>query len=152
MSREKIFLRVERGVLVPADEYAKKKLRDRGFRIGDVLTADLTKVRNPAFNRLVHRIGMLVSQNIDDFHGLDAHEALKKMQLEGAIACTQQIVEMPGVGRCMVTIPKSLSFDTMDEGEFHEVARAMCRYIAQKYWPTMTPEAIQEMAESFVGE
>jgi len=152
MSREKIFLRVVKGALVPADDYAMNKIRSRGFKIGDVLQADLVKLRNPAFNRLVHRIGGLVAANIEAFAGMDAHESLKRIQLEGNIACTQQIVDMPSIGRCMVTIPKSLSFDSMDEGEFHETARAMCRFIAEKYWPSLTPEQIEQMAESFVGE
>lgn len=152
MSREKIFLRVVKGALVPADDYAMNKIRSRGFKVGDVLQADLVKLRNPVFNRLVHRIGGLVAANIEAFAGMDAHESLKRIQLEGNIACTQQVVDMPGIGRCMVTIPKSLSFDNMDEGEFHETARAMCRFIAEKYWPSLTPEQIEQMAESFVGE
>jgi hypothetical protein len=152
MSREKIFLRVVKGALVPADDYAMNKIRSRGFKVGDVLQSDLTKLRNPAFNRLVHRIGGLVSANVEAFSGMDGHEALKRIQLEGNIACTQQVVDMPGIGRCMVTIPKSLSFDNMDEGEFHETARAMCRFIAEKYWPSLTAEQIEQMAETFVGE
>jgi hypothetical protein len=152
MSREKIFLRVVKGAMVPADDYAMNKIRSRGFRIGDVLQADLVKLRNPKFNRLVHRIGSLVVANIDAFAGMDSHEALKKIQLEGNVACTQQVVDMPGIGRCMVTIPKSLSFDNMDEGEFHETARAMCRFIAEKYWPSLTAEQIEQMAETFIGE
>jgi hypothetical protein len=152
MSREKIFLRVVKGAMVPADDYAMNKIRSRGFRIGDVLQADLVKLRNPKFNRLVHRIGSLVVANIEAFAGMDSHEALKKIQLEGNVACTQQVVDMPGIGRCMVTIPKSLSFDNMDEGEFHETARAMCRFIAEKYWPSLTAEQIEQMAETFIGE
>lgn len=152
MSREKIFLRVIKGALVPADDYAREKIRSRGFKVGDVLQADLVKLRNPAFNRLVHRIGSLVVANIEAFAGMDAHDALKQIQAEGNIACTQQIVDMPGIGRCMVTIPKSLSFDNMDEGEFHETARAMCRFIAERYWPSLTPEQIEQMAETFIGE
>jgi hypothetical protein len=152
MSRDKIFLKVIKGALVPADDSAARKIRSRNFRVGDVLQADLVKLRNPAFNRLVHRIGGLASANIEAFAEMDAHEALKRIQLEGNIACDHQVVEMPGIGKCMVTIPKSLSFDAMDEGEFHETARAMCRFIAEKYWPSLTPEQIEEMAESFVGE
>jgi hypothetical protein len=152
MSRDKIFLRVIKGALVPADEFAASKIRSRNFKIGDVLQADLVKLRSTGFNRLVHHIGALVAANVDAFAGMDAHEALKRIQLEGNIACDHQVVEMPGIGKCMVTIPQSLSFDAMDEGEFHETARAMCRFIAEKYWPSLTPEQVEEMAESFVGE
>lgn len=152
MSREKIFLRVIKGALVPADEHAAQKVRSRGFKVGDVLQADLVKLRNPAFNRLVHRIGALVVANIETFANMDAHEALKQIQAEANIACNKQIVDMPGIGRCMVTIPKSLSFDSMDEGEFTETARAMCRYISEQYWPSLSAQQIEQMAETFVGE
>lgn len=152
MSREKVYLRVIKGALVPADEQAAQKIRARGFKVGDVLQADLVKLRNPAFNRLVHRIGSLVVANIDAFEHMDAHQALKHIQAEANIACTTQMVDMPGIGRCMVTIPKSLSFDSMDEGEFHETARAMCRHISEKYWPSLTADQIEQMAESFIGE
>ena len=54
--REKIYFRVDRGCLVPADSYAQSKLRERGYHLGDLLSAELTKPRNPKFNRLVHRI------------------------------------------------------------------------------------------------
>jgi hypothetical protein len=152
MGREKIFLRVVKGALVPADYCAASKLRSRGFKVGDILQADLVKLRNPRFHRLVHHIGALAAANIEDFSGMTAHEAIKRIQLEGGIACEQQAVDMPGLGRCLVTIPKSFSFSTMDEGEFHETARAMCRFISGKYWPSMTPEQVEQMAESFVEE
>lgn len=152
MSREKIFLRVIKGALVPADDYAAKKLRDRGYVMGDVLAADISKLRNPAFHRLVHRIGRLVVANVEAFKHSDGHDAIKRIQVEAGIACTSQVADLPGVGKCLVTIPRSLSFSAMDEGEFREVARAICRHISERYWPTMTPEAIEEMAEVMVDD
>lgn len=50
------------------------------------------------------------------------------------------------------TYPLPAEIDNMDEGEFHETARAMCRFIAEKYWPSLTAEQIEQMAETFVGE
>lgn len=152
MAREKIFLRVIKGALVPADDSARDKLRARGFRAGDVLQADLTKLRNPKFNRLVHAIGRLCVDNLQPFDGLDGHGALKRLQLEGNIACDEQTVEYPAIGKCLVRIPRSLSFADMDEGEFQEVARAMCRLIAARYWPEMDPEQIEEMAKMMIEE
>ena len=73
--RERIYLRVDRGMLVPADPYAASVLRQRGYKIGDLLAAELVKPRNPKFNRLVHRLGQLVVANIEAFAGLDAHRA-----------------------------------------------------------------------------
>lgn len=152
MSREKIFFRVVKGAIVPADQIAVEKMRSRGFKMGDILQADLVKLRNPAFNRLVHRIGALAAANIEDFERMDAHETLKQIQLDGQIACSKQVIEMPTLGKCVVHVPKSLSFDSMDEGEFNETARAMCQYLVQRYWPSLTPDQVQEMAETFVGD
>ena len=56
----------------------------------------------------------------------------------------------PGYGMVIQFIPRSLSFEVMDEDEFNAAARGICRTIAERYWPTLSPEAIDEMAESFV--
>ena len=152
MSREKIYLRVEKGALIPADAFAAQQLRARKYAIGDVIKADLTKLRNPKFNRLVHRIGQLVVANIESFHGLDAHRAIKRLQIEGRIACDEIGVMVPGFGMVIQFIPRSLSFDTMDEAEYHQVARDICRTIAERYWPDLSPEKIEQMAECFVEE
>lgn len=92
--RERIYLRVDKGCLVPADSYAASKLRERNYRVGDLLAAELVKPRNPKFNRLVHRIGQLVVANIDAFAGMDAHAAVKRLQWEGNIQCEEVGVSM----------------------------------------------------------
>lgn len=50
-----------------------------------------------------------------------------------------------------VRIPRSLSFERMDETAFSELVRGICRHVAKTYWPSMTPEAIEEMALSMAG-
>lgn len=150
--REKIYLRVSKGSLVPADPYAASKLRERGYNIGDLLSAELTKPRNPKFNRLVHRIGQLVVANIDQFAGLDAHKAIKRLQIEGKVACDEIGISIAGYGMVIQLIPRSLGFESMDEGEYCQAARGICRTVAERYWPDMDEDQIAEMAESFVGE
>lgn len=151
-SKPPIFLRVEKGALVPADPYAKSQLRAKGYVVGDVVAATLKKLNNPAFHRLMHRIGTLCAANIESFSGMDAHQVLKRLQLEGNIGCEELGVMVPGVGLAMMRFPLSLSFESMDDGERHEVARAMCRHISEKYWPQLTPDQVEEMAESWVEE
>lgn len=150
--RERIYFRVDRGCLVPADNYAASKLRERNYRMGDLLAAELVKPRNPKFNRLVHRIGQLVVANIDAFAGLDAHRAIKRLQIEGKVFCEEIGIHVPGYGMLIQLIPRSLSFESLDEGEYQESAKAICRTIAERYWPDLDPEAIEEMAESFIGD
>lgn len=150
--KERIFLKVSKGSLVPADAFAEGQLRAKGYKIGDVISADLRKLRNPKFNRLVHRIGTLVVANIEAFANLDAHTAVKRLQIEGRIACDEIGIMVQGFGMVIQFIPRSLSFESMDEAEFHTAARGICRTIAERYWQTLTPEQIESMAESFVGE
>ena len=150
--REKVLLRVEKGALVPAHEPARMALRARGFKTGDLLLADLTKPRNPGFHRLAHAIGRLVAENVAAFHGHEAHLALKRLQLESGAGVDVQDIEMPGLGVVRLQKPRSLAFDMMDEGEFHEIMRAICRTIADKYWQSCTAEEIAKMAEAMVDE
>ena len=83
---------------------------------------------------------------------MDAHTALKRIQLEGCIACDQISLNLPDVGVVIAKVPRSLSFESMDETEYREVAKLMCRYISERYWPSLTPDQVEVMAESFVQE
>lgn len=150
--RERIYFRVVKGALVPSDNYATSKLRERGYRTGDLIAAELFKLRNPKFNRLVHRIGQLVVANIESFAGLDAHLAIKRLQIEGRVACEEIGVMVANYGMVIQLIPRSLSFDSMDEGEYQQAARGICRTIAERYWTDLSEDKIAEMAESFVEE
>ena len=150
--RERIYLRVAKGSLVPADPYAASKLRERGYHVGDLLAAELVKPRNPKFNRLVHQMGQLVVANLDAFAGMDAHKAIKRLQIEGKVACDEIGILVSGYGTVIQLIPRSLSFESMDEGEYAEAARGISRTIAARYWPDATPEAIEEMAQCMIQE
>lgn len=147
---ERIALRVAKGGFVVADELSMARLRARSYKIGDTVFAELKKPRNPGFHRLAHRIGTLVCINIEAFHGMDSHHTLKRLQWESGIGCEEMGVEVPNVGLAMVRLPNSLSFESMEQGEFREVITGLCRHISDKYWPSLTPEQVEEMAESFV--
>ena len=148
--REKILLRVEKGALVPAHDAAREALRARGFKVGDVLLADLTKPRNAGFHRLAHAIGRLVTENVQSFAGMDGHAALKRLQAESGLACDERMLDLPGIGAARICTPRSIAFDSMDEGEFHGLVRGLCRFIAERYWQSCTPEEIQNMAQAMV--
>lgn len=150
--RERLMFRVERGALVPADTYTVARLRERGYKVGDLLAAELAKPRSPGFWRLAHQIGTMCARNIDEFAGMNAHAVLKQLQFDGNIECDVSESVIPGFGVMIHRKPRSLSFESMEEGEFRVVARAFCRHIAERYWPDMDEDAIAEMAESFVDE
>ena len=147
--RERILLRVERGALVPADAHSQQRLRERGYRVGDVLAAELVKPRSPGFWRLAHRIGTLCVESIEAFHGLNAHQAIKKIQADAGLECDVTHTDIPGLGALVSKQPRSLSFESMEQGQFYEFTRAACRHIASTYWPHLTAEQVQEMADTF---
>ena len=147
--RERILLRVERGALVPADAHSQQRLRERGYRVGDVLAAELVKPRSPGFWRLAHRIGTLCVESIEAFHGLNAHQAIKKIQADAGLECDVTHTDIPGLGVLVSKQPRSLSFESMEQGQFYEFTRAACRHIASTYWPHLTAEQVQEMADTF---
>ena len=145
-------MRVGKGNFYPADACAQSKLRERGYRVGDLVVVDVCKPRNPKFNSLVHKLGMLCVENIPAFAGMDAHRCIKRLQLEGKVACEEIGYMIPGYGMAIQFIPRSLSFESLDEAEFKQAAIGICRTISDRYWPDLSPEKIQEMAEIMVLE
>jgi hypothetical protein len=146
--QETFLLRVTKGALVPADQYTQERLRAKGYNTNDVLTATLRKDRSTGFHRLVHVFGQLCAENIDRFAGMNAHAVLKAIQYEGDIACERMMVNLKGFGMVEVRIPMSLSYESMDDGAFHEVYGSMCNHVADTYWPGCTQEQIEAMAET----
>lgn len=149
---EKFALRVVRGGYQPADSSTAARLRDKGHRVGDIVFAQITRPRNPRFHRLAHAFGRLVAENIDAFAGMESHKVLKRIQLEANIGCEEVAYQLPGNGMIIQRIPHSLSFESMDEGEFRSTYRGMCRHIAQMYWPDLGEDEIAQMAELMVDE
>lgn len=141
---------VSKGSLVPHDHASRDMLRSDRFRVGDVVSVEIRKSRNPRFHRLAHGLGSLIAENIEAFSGLESHAVLKRIQLEGNVGCDEIALNFPGVGPCTYRIPRSLSFASMDEAAFHEVMQGMCKHIKDNYWPNMKPEQIAAMAELWV--
>lgn len=143
---------VDKGCLRPFDAATVALLRDRGYKVGDVVSADLRKPRNPKFNALAHKFGEMLADNLEEFEGMDPHAVLKRLQWEGNIGCEELGVIAPGLGAVTIRIPKSLSFESMDEGEFSQVYEQFCRYVHKAYWPTMTAEQIAEAGRFYEGQ
>lgn len=137
---------------MPADNFAETQMRNKKFKVGDVVGASIRKLRNQKFNRLVHRIGQLVAANIEAFSGLDAHTCVKRLQIEGRIACDEIGIMVQGYGMVIQFIPRSMSFSEMDEAEYHDCAKKICRLIAERYWQGLDAEQIEEMAGGMIDE
>jgi hypothetical protein len=149
--KPKTLWRVGKGMLVPYDASTAAQLRQKGYHIGDVLSAELRKPRNPKFHALAHSLGGLIAANLDPFEGVEDHAVLKRLQIEANVGCDEIAVNFPGIGPCMYRVPRSLSFESMDEGEFKGVIASMCVYVSRKYWPSLSPEKIEAMAEVWVA-
>ncbi len=143
-------MRVIKGGFEPADSYTKLKLRERNYALGDLVCCTFHKMRNPGFHRLAHQIGCLVVENIESFKNSDAHTALKRIQIEGGIGCDEIGIMIPGLGSVIQRIPRSLSFENMDESEFRDIVKKMCDHISANYWPDLNPAQIEQMADCFV--
>lgn len=123
----------------------RERLREKGYQIGDDVAIEIYKVRNIKFNNLVHKFGELLAQNLDDFDGMEAHAVLKRLQLESGVACDE--IQLRGdFGLVYHRQAQSLSFDNMDDGEFSEVFRGLSRHVSKRYWTSLTPEQIEQMA------
>lgn len=142
-------LRVIRGGYAPADASTAAVLR-KGHKVGDLVFAEFTKPRNPGFHRLAHQLGGMLAENLDAFDGMDWHSVLKRLQIEGDIACDHIALRMPNFGPVDYRQARSLSYESMDEAEFHGVIAAMCRYVAKTYWPSCTPDQVKAMASCWV--
>lgn len=149
-NRQRIALRFEKGALIPANAEAMRLIRERGFKVGDVVMADLVMPRNVAFNNLAHQLGNLIAENIQSFDGMRAHDVLKRIQVEAGIECSETVTDIPGLGRMVFKQPRSLSFASLDQGEFYGFVKQVCDYVSKTYWPSVPPERIARMADCMV--
>jgi len=135
----------ERAAFVAADELTGARLKSKGYHLNDIIFAEFKKPRNPAFHGLAHVFGTMVVENIEAFQGMDAHSALKRLQIESGIGCHEIAIVLDGM-HCMYRVPTSLSFESMDESAFKSVFKGLAEYVASKYWPDLTTDQVEQMA------
>lgn len=135
-------------VLLAQNPTSAALLAQRGFKAGDVVSADPKKARNPRFWAKVHAFGQAVGDNIEAFSGKDAHEVIKALQLDGDIGC-ENIVVGTGDEAMIYRIPVSLSFDSLDETEFQALWNQFTKHVVKKYYDNL-PESAREFIDSFM--
>lgn len=113
----------EVGALVPDHAVDRRSMRERKFHVGKQLRATLRQDRNPRFWGKAHVLGGWLANNVEAFAGLDMHAALKRLQERSGVGCEEEAFTIDlgslGVHRGTRTVPRSLNFDDMDEGEFN---------------------------------
>lgn len=137
----------EVGCLVPRHRADRQMLRDKSLRVGDVVRLPVEKPRNEKFNRLVHGLGQLVREQVEGFEHKDAHATIKQLQSDSGVMCQPVTYSVPGLGTLVRSEPRSLAFDEMDEGEFHQFWRGICAYLVSRYWPGLDEQAIESMID-----
>jgi hypothetical protein len=105
----------------PAHPVDVRSCRERGIRIGQVFRSTLRRERNPRFYRKAHVLSGWLADNVEAFHGLSQHDALKKLQELSGIGCESVEYDLPGIGKLTRTEPESLNFFDMDEGRWNEL-------------------------------
>ncbi len=153
--REKIHFRVTEQGLAIADNYAKSLFDARKYKIGQVVKADVTKLRSNGLNKHAHNIATMCIKNIDDFKEYEgrSHDALKRLQLESGAECDELMIRIPGlIDKVLAKQARSFSFENMGEERFETAIKVICRHISQVYWPSCTPDQIEKMAQVSVNE
>jgi predicted aconitase len=148
--RKRLPMRFIKGGLVPAYGYVAEEIRRRGYKIGDEVMVEIYEARNPRFHRLGHMIGKLCVEQIPGFEMLDAHDALKRLQLEAGIECEESLVKAPDGKFYLMKSARSIAFDKMDEQTFQDFMRKICEHIAVRYLDSMDAENVEKILEAMV--
>lgn len=161
------------GCLVPDSEADRMLMRERKYRMDEVLRASITHPRTKGQHRKVHHLGTLVRNNVPGFENLDSHGVIKRLQAEAGVFCElNKIIASPVVkilldiaGRLFgaraaarlakhipstlemdVLVPQSIAYDCMDEAEFRVLWYGICAHLVERYWHGLTVEQVTEMA------
>lgn len=166
-----IYVRVDRmidprtgemvGCLVPCNRCDRVEMKRRQFRVGLELRAEIKQARNVGFHRLAHAIGTLAVKQLPGFETMDAHEAVKKLQAETGVCCDISVINL-GIGRdargrfvnlgtAEVATPHSIAFDEMPEADFQRLVQAIFGLLSTKYWPDLTPDAVEQLVQMEMG-
>lgn len=144
---ERMLFRYRPGGLVPFDDMTVERFKQKGYVHGDILSMTASKARNPDNHSRIHQLGALVASNVDDFHGMDAHAVIKRLQYEADVGCDHMMVKLKNFGLVEVRIPRSLAFSEMEDGEFNEMWARISNHISKEYWPDLDVTQIGDMAK-----
>lgn len=146
----------EVGALVPANLIDQRLLKERKFHVNREVRAELKQPRNPQFHRLAHAVGHLLVDNVDEFHGKGAHDALKAVQAKAGVCCDVEkiVLDLGTLGRHEIerAVPRSIAFDEMEEDEFSTLFNGVVDYIAQHYASVMLDEVRAEFWDMVNGD
>lgn len=132
------------GALVPSHPVDRRLMRDRKFEVGREIRAELKQGRNAAFHRLVHAVGTLLVDHAEGFESLTSHDAIKRVQREAGVMCESMEIDLGTLGKVAVNLPRSISYDEMEEAEFREFFEGIRRHVEARYIPALGEHARAE--------
>lgn len=166
-------------VLVARFATDRRLMKERGYRVGDELRAELSKPRILGQHRKAHLIGQLCVEQLEGFERENSHSAIKRLQRESGICCELQAIDaspvveailaaaqsllgaavtkmlravLPEIKTIEVSVPQSLAFDRMEQDHFELFYRGICAHLCAEYWKDCQPDQIERMAELFDRE
>lgn len=155
--RKPLYLVVERlvrpstgeevGALVPMTQWDQRVMRERKLSVGTEVRAELKKPRSVKFHRLAHALGALLVDNVEGFELLDAHAALKRIQLEANVQCEEIEVTLPELGVVKIKQARSIAFDEMLEEDFANLFEGVTDYIDRHYAAGLCDAVADEYAQ-----
>lgn len=145
-AKRQIYATVMAGGTVLPDGFGQDEMRRTGLVPGTVFRFTASRARDYKQWLKVHRLGMLIGESLDDFNGLDAHAAVKRLQAMAGAECDEFWITSEICAR----IPRSLAFDEMEAGVFTKCYSLMAQCLIDKYWIGLTEDKITQMA-SLVG-
>ena len=126
----------------PADTFTKEWMASQ---TDDALHWVTThKPRSPQFHRAVHKLCSFLCEHLEAFKGMDAHSALKRLQLESRLYCDETQITIKDFGVVRHLIPQSISFDNMDEAEFRAFFDAIVNHVSETHWPEFSFDLLEK--------
>lgn len=154
------------GALVPCDGVDARQMRERGMRVGSRWKTHCQQERNSRLWRFAHLLGAYLSDHVEGFEGLGAHDALKALQRRSRIGCIvtrSEVRDQEGklLFRIVHVKALSLAYDLMDEGEFRLLwdggiesrgNGGWLGYLRRVIYAGMDAPAIDDLERMIVGE
>jgi hypothetical protein len=136
------------GALVPLHPIDQRLLKERKFHVDREIRAELKQPREVWKHRLMHKIGMLLVDEVEGFEHMDSHEAIKHAQAESGVCCDSErfVIDLGQFGRHEVDrkIPRSIAFDEMPEDEFERLFLGVTAWVGERYAHVMLDDVRKE--------
>lgn len=131
-------------------------MRERGYKLGDELSAEFRADRNLKNFRQAHALAAFVRDNTDRWNpDADSHAVLKDIQRDADIECDHQTQELDlgamGKHQIDIRIPRSLAFSTMKQDVWRDVFKRFKDYCIRAYFPGWGKDEIAQFEDILRG-